>query len=117
MTKSTKPKPASAPAATASTTLTVTVFGGVAPEPIDITLYKDADILVSEQHPQSFSRTFTGLGSGSIYSLYIAGKNPLTPQGATKCELTTDEISIHPPDEAPALKKGKQYLVEFHFTV
>ena len=89
----------------------------MAPEPVDITLFKGSEIIFNTQEPVSFSKTFNDLVPGTVYSLFIAGRNPLSQDGATRCELTTDKISLHPPDETPILKKGKQYLVEFHFTV
>lgn len=99
------------------TTLSVTVFGGVPPQPIDVRLFKGTQVIFESQEPKSFTKTFDNLKSGSVYSLFITGRNPLTANGATKCELTTDQISLHPPDQTPALRTRKQYLVEFHFTV
>ena len=102
----------------AITILTVTVFGGVPPEGIDVSLFKGAERILKEHKTESFNLSIEGLESGFVYSLFIAGRNPLTiAGGATKCELTLDEISLHPPDDSPVFKTGKQYLAQFHFTV
>lgn len=99
----------------ASTKLTVTVSGGPAPVSIVVNLFKSGQHLKSFTREKSFSQNFTELGKGS-YSLFVGGVNPL-PSGSTRCEITTNEITLQPPDDTPVVKKGKKYLVEFHFTV
>ena|ERR1017187_3363762 len=106
-----------------TTTLTITVYGGKAPEPIEVTLYKDGKQVFHKLYKISSSIPFDDLGNG-LYGLYINGKNPVNSDGtsnsdsATKCELSTGNISILPTsDPNPDIEHGKQYLVEYHFTV
>ena len=98
-----------------STTLTVTVNGGTSPISIVVNLFKEGEHVLGFTKSGTFVRSFKDLEKGD-YSLFIGGVNPL-PKGSTKCELTTDEISLHPPDDSPITKKGRKYLVQFHFTV
>lgn len=99
----------------ASTTLSVTVNGGTSPVSIVVNLFKGADHIKGFTKTGSFDFKFTDLTKGD-YNLFVGGVNPL-PQGNTKCEITTTEITLHPPDDSPITKKGKKYLVQFHFTV
>jgi hypothetical protein len=109
-----------------TTTLTITIYGGLAPEPIDVTLYQGSIKFFNQSYagPSPFIIPFMDLVSG-LYGLYINGKNPLNPDGtintssaATKCEITTNNITLMPmSDQNPELKKGAQYMIEYHFTV
>jgi hypothetical protein len=99
------------------TILTVTVFGGNTPEPTHIFLYRGANRVLMQQRQQNFTLPLDNLQPGAVYSLFISGRNPLAQDGATQCELTQDDIFLHPPDNSPVLKKGLMYLAEFHFTI
>jgi hypothetical protein len=99
----------------AATTLTVTVNGGKTPVSIVINLFKGGQHVTGFIKTETFKFEFTSLTKGD-YSLFIGGVNPL-PKGSTKCELTKDEITLHPPDDSPITKRGIKYLVQFHFTV
>lgn len=99
----------------ASTTLSVTVSEGTSPVSIVINLFKEGYHVLSLTKSGSFVQNFKDLKKGD-YSLFIGGVNPL-PSGNTKCELSKEEISLQPPDDSPITKKGKKYLVQFHFTV
>lgn len=98
-----------------TTTLSVTVSGGTSPVSIIVNLFKGGEHITGFTKTGTFSFNFTDLKKGD-YSLFIGGVNPL-PKGATRCELTQDEITLHPPDDSPITKRGKKYLVQFHFTV
>lgn len=108
-------EPAAAPAATASTTLTITVKGGLAPQPVIVTLYKDGINIFEKSYPGSSAIPFNSLADGK-YDLYINGRNPLTANSSTICELSTDTITLLPTsDDNPDTENGKQYMVEYHF--
>ena len=100
----------------ASATLNVTVYGGTAPENILVKLYHGNTVIDEYESNVSFSKKYDDLQPG-IYDLYIAGKNPPAEHGATQCELTRDEITLHPPDDSPITKTEKNYYVEFNFSV
>ena len=107
----------------ASTTLTVTVNGGIPPVSIRVNLLKNGNPLESLNFKKSFTRDFTNLTPGN-YSLFIGGVNPISsstdpslPKPSTKCELDTTQITLNPPDNTPVTKRGKAYIVQFHFTV
>ena len=107
----------------ATTTLDITVYGGVPPQPIDVTLYQGDTMIFSHSFPGSYTIPFNDLPSG-LYGLYINGRNPLNPDGttnsdaATKFVLDENEITLLPgSDLNPALERGKHYLVEYHFSV
>jgi hypothetical protein len=107
----------------ATATLKVTVYGGKAPEPYEVTLYKDGKQIFHKEYPDSTSIPFNNLSEG-LYGLYINGKNPVNADGssnssaATKCELSSTDISLMPTsDPNPDIEHGKQYLVEYHFTI
>jgi hypothetical protein len=99
----------------AATILTVTVIGGVSPVSIVVNLFKEQNHIKGFTKTGTFRFKFDDLINGD-YNLFIGGANPL-PQGNIRCELSTDEITLHPPDDSPITKKGKKYLVQFHFTV
>jgi hypothetical protein len=102
----------------ASTTLSVTVFGGTAPEDIEVTFYKGANLMSQDFHPNSFTQTFDADDNSFIYAIYVAGKNPLTADRCTICKITTGDISIMSgSSDNPTAEKGKQYLVQYHFTI
>jgi hypothetical protein len=104
----------------ASTTLTVTVSGGIPPVKIQVNFFKGQTLVSQSSSKNSFTRDFTNLGKGE-YSLFIIGMNPLpspaAPNPNTRCELTLDGITLHPPDNSPTVKKGKAYIAKFRFTV
>lgn len=99
----------------ASTTLKVTVSGGASPVSIVANLFRGADHIKGITRSGTFSFRFDELTPGN-YNLFIGGVNPL-PSGSTKCEITTNEITLNPPDDSPITKKGRKYLVQFRFTV
>ena len=99
----------------ANTTLKVTVYGGTAPFSIKAQLYKRGEFIIGLTSPGSFEHVFRNL-SGN-YTLLISGPNPLGTDGKTRCELTTDQITLTADsDSSPAVRTGKAYLVQFHFT-
>jgi hypothetical protein len=104
----------------ASTQLTVTVNGGTPPVSIRVNFFKQGVILFTLHFPGSFTHNFSNLDSGN-YSIFIGGVNPLpspaAPNPNTKCEITTTNITLHPPDNSPVIKSGRAYVAEFHFTV
>ena len=102
----------------ASTTLTVTVYGGVTPQDINVTFFKNGTEIPTNgfASTQSFEKTYDNLDNG-LYDIYISGLNPLSPGSSTKFELSTNEVTIHPPDDTPTIKTGKMYLVQFSFSV
>ncbi len=99
----------------ATTTLSVTVSGGTTPVSIVVNLFKGAEHVTGFTKTGTFTLRFADLKKGD-YSLFVGGVNPL-PKGTTKCELSLDEVTLHPPDDSPIIKKGRKYLVQFHFTV
>ncbi len=98
----------------AATTLTVTVNGGTTPVSIVVNLFKNGQPESSLIKTGTFTQKFTGLTKGK-YTLFIGGANPAG--GNTKCELTQDQIILQPPDDSPITKRGKKYLVGFHFKI
>ena len=106
-----------------TTVLKITVFGGVAPQPIDVILYSDGNQIFRNQFGTSCSIPFDDLPE-ALYGLFINGRNPVDPSGlpnpnaATICELSTDNISLMPTsDPNPDIEHGIHYLVQYHFTL
>jgi hypothetical protein len=85
-----------------------------------VNFFKQGTLLFTLHFPGSFTHNFTNLSKGH-YSLFIGGVNPLpsaaAPSPNTKCEITTNGITLRPPDNSPVVKKGKAYMAHFHFTV
>ena len=101
----------------ASTILSVTVFKGLAPEPISLRLSQGAQTLFQTEKDRSFKIKFEKLLPGFTYTLLIRGKNPRNEGAFTTFDLTTDEISLLIPDDSHVEEKGDQYLVTYVFTV
>ncbi len=98
----------------ATTTLTVTVKGGMPPVTIRVKLFKNNTLQVELSSLKSFSHPFSDLGTGN-YAIYIAGMN--NPGASTTCSLTTNEISLNPPDNSPVTKSEETYWVVFRFDI
>jgi len=98
----------------AKSLLKVTVFGGVPPFSIKAQLFKGGEVVKSLDKAKSFEQLFDNL-SGK-YSLLISGPNPLSADRKTVIQLSTDEITLSADsDSSPTIRKGKAYLIHFHF--
>jgi hypothetical protein len=98
----------------ANTTLTVSVLGGTAPFSIKASLFKGSKFILGLTSPGSFQHEFKDLTGD--HTIMISGPNPLGPNGKTSISLDTSNITLEPDsDTTPTTRKGKAYLVSFHF--
>ena len=94
--------------------LKVDVEGGVAPFSLKASLYKGFEFVFGITSPGSFEHEFKNLTGD--YTILVSGPNPLGPDGKTTINLDTNGISLEPDsDITPTTRKGKAYLVNFHF--
>ena len=99
----------------AKTTLKVKVIGGTPPFSIKATLFKGQQVIKKIEKPGGFEQLYDNL-SGK-YSLLISGPNPLGEDKKTVISVDTSEITLsNDSDSSPATRKGKAYLVQYHFT-
>ena len=98
----------------AKTILKVTVFGGVPPMSIKTQLFQGGEVVKGFEKDSSFEHTFNDLEGR--YTLMISGPNPLSEDRKTVLSVSTDEITLsNSSDPSPSVRKGKAYLVQFHF--
>lgn len=96
------------------TTLTVNVLGGSAPFSIKASLFKGTKFILGLTSPGSFEHEFKNLTGD--HTVLVSGPNPLGPGGRTVITLDTSSIILEPDsDITPTTRKGKAYLVNFHF--